>query len=147
MNGKEHATIGVIAACGVGVFLSYQTQHQPSVAEICGWAAGGLLGAKLPDVFEPAIHPRHRKFCHRGTVLASELAVMQSANLRRWIENLRDEATRHRTKALIDPNAASSHLLAALFLEFLVGLLPGLISGYASHLIADCTTPCGIPSI
>ena len=145
MNGKAHATIGLFAGSATGLALSIEANRRPTVAEVCGWAAGGLGGAKLPDILEPAIHPGHRKFCHSGTVLAADPAFLQSATIRSWIQWLHNEAAKQRTKALVNPDNAILHSIAALILEFLAGVLPAIPAGYASHLIADCTTPFGIP--
>jgi inner membrane protein len=145
MNGKAHAKIGLFAGCASGLALSIEANRQPAIAEVVGWAVGGIGGAKLPDILEPAFHPGHRKFCHSGTVLAADLAFLQSATLKSWIEWLHDEAANQRTKGLNEPDYAIWHSIAALLLEFLAGILPAIPGGYASHLLADCTTPCGIP--
>ena len=145
MNGKEHAAIGLFAGPVTGLALLIETNRSPTFAEVCGWAVGGLGGAKLPDILEPAIHPGHRQFCHSGTVLAADLAFLQSATLKSWIQWLHDEAAKQRMKALANPENAILHSMAALILEFAAGALPALFAGYASHLLADCTTPCGIP--
>jgi inner membrane protein len=145
MNGKAHATIGLFAGPATGLVLAIEADRSPTLGEICGWAAGGLSGAKLPDILEPTIHPGHRKFCHSGTVLVADLAFLQCGTLKSWIQWLHDEAAKQRTKALLDPGYAILHSIAALILEFLAGVLPAVPAGYASHLIADCTTPYGIP--
>jgi inner membrane protein len=145
MNGKAHATIGLFAGPATGLTLAIEANRSPTLAEICGWAAGGLGGAKLPDILEPAVHPGHRKFCHSGTILAADLAFLQSATLKSWIQWLHDESANQRTKASLDPDFAILHSIAALILEFLAGVLPAVAAGYASHLIANFTTPCGIP--
>src|ERR1700704_5045778 len=124
MNGKAHATIGLFAGPAIGLALAVEANRSPTFAEICGWAAGGLGGAKLPDILEPAIHPGHRKFCHSGTVLAADLAFLQSATLKSWIQWLHDEAAKQRTKGLTEPDYAIWHSIAALLLEFLAGVLP-----------------------
>ena len=145
MNGKAHTTIGLFAGPAMGLTLAIEAKRSPTLAEVCGWAAGGLGGAKMPDILEPAIHPGHRKFCHSGTVLAADIAFLQSATLKSSIQWLHDEAGKRRTKALLDPDYSIFYSIVALILEFLAGLLPAIPAGYASHLIADCTTPCGIP--
>ncbi len=145
MNGKAHATIGLLAGTGTGLALSIEANRRPAFAEVCGWAVGGVGGAKLPDILEPAIHPGHRKFCHSGTVLAADFAFLQSGTMKSWIQYLHNEATNQRAKASTDPNDAIWHSIAALILEFLAGLLPAIPAGYASHLLADLTTPCGLP--
>ena len=145
MNGKAHATIGLFAGAGTGIALSLGANRRPAFAEVCGWAVGGVGGAKLPDMLEPATHPGHRKVCHSGTVLAADFAFLQSGTLKSSIQYLRDEATKQRAKSLTDPNNAIWHSIAALIFEFLAGLLPAIPAGYVSHLLADLTTPCGLP--
>jgi inner membrane protein len=81
---------------------------------------GGLLGAKLPDVFEPAIHSHHRKFFH-SLVVAGGLAWAIRKVLD-WPRETREQ-----------------RLLRAAVL--------GVAVGYASHLALDAMTPRSLPLI
>ena|SRR5882672_6639188 len=147
MNAKAHALIGAGAGSLTGWTLAIKANREPTLPEICGWIVGGIGGAKLPDLLEPAYCPRHRKFCHSGCVLAIDLAFLQSQMLENWIQALHDKADEHRARSLSDPENALIYCLSAILCEFLAGVLPALFGGYASHLLADSTTPCGIPII
>ena len=107
--------------------------------------AGGIGGAKLPDLIEPAVCPGHRKFAHSGAVLAANLSSLQSQSLESGIQWLKGKAAERRLQAQLDPQTALWHSIIAAFLEFLAGVLPAVLGGYASHLICDATTPFGIP--
>ena len=147
MKAKAHALIGAGAGSITGFTLALRANREPTFPEVCGWVAGGISGAKLPDLLEPAHCPNHRKFCHSGSVLAADLAFLQSQTLQSWIQALHDKAAEHRSRSLSDPENALVYSICALLCEFLAGVLPALFGGYASHLLADSTTPCGIPFI
>jgi hypothetical protein len=134
MNGTAHMLGGAIGGPIAGAALSVQANRQPTFAEVCGWLAAGIGGAKLPDLLEPAYCPRH-------------LVLLQSKFLQDCIETLRNNAEEHHRLAQSDPNGPGLHRVWAYLLEFLAGVLPGLLGGYASHLILDSTTPCGLPLV
>lgn len=145
MNGKAHIIGGAIAGPMAGMLQSSRTNRQTTFPEVCGWLGGGILGAMGPDLLEPANHPHHRKFAHSAAVLVGDLALLQSQTLTTWIEGLGAEAAKQREKAQQNPEGWLLHSIAAWLLDLLAGLLPGLLGGYASHLLLDCTTPFGIP--
>lgn len=147
MNGKAHILGGAIGGPIAGAALSIQANRHPTFAEACGWVTSGIAGAKLPDLLEPAYCPRHRRFCHSTCVLAADLVVLQSKFLQDCIEALRTTAQEHHARAHSDPNGSGLHEVWGYLLEFLAGVLPGLLGGYASHLILDSTTPCGLPLV
>jgi membrane-bound metal-dependent hydrolase YbcI (DUF457 family) len=145
MNGKAHRLAGVIAGPATGIGLAIKANRPVSGPEVFGWVAGGIGGAKLPDLLEPAVCPGHRKFAHSGTLLAANLAFLQSQTLESWIQLLKSKAAANRLQAQLDPQSALLHSIIAGFLEFLAGVLPAVLGGYASHLFCDATTPFGIP--
>ena len=147
MNSPAHVGLGAIAGPLVGVSLTVQAQRQPTLPEVFGWFTGGIVGAKLPDLLEPAYCPRHRNFCHSACLLAADLALLKSPTLQGWIQSLLNKAAEHRSRSMADPENAFQYAVYAVLCEFLAGLLPALFGGYASHLLADSTTPCGIPFI
>jgi membrane-bound metal-dependent hydrolase YbcI (DUF457 family) len=147
MNGKAHTLGGIVGGPTAGISLSIQANRKPTFVEACGWVAAGIGGARVPDILEPAFCPRHREFCHSGTVLAIDLAALQSQTMQNWIEELRSKAREYHLWAQANPDGALMYSLLAYFLEFCAGALPGFLGGYASHLILDSTTPCGIPAI
>ena len=82
--------------------------------------ASAVIGAKLPDVVEPAIHSHHRQFFHSLLVLGGAVYAA------RWLWKWQPETTEQRC------------LRAALC---------GLLVGYCSHLGMDAFTPRSIPAI
>jgi len=83
-------------------------------------AGGGILGAKLPDVLEPAIHSHHRAFCHSLVVLGG--AAWAIFKILEWPRD-----------------TPGQRLLRATTL--------GVLLGYCSHLVLDSGTPRSIPLI
>ena len=145
MNGREHTLAGVIAGPTTGIGLAIKANRAVSGPELFGWVVGGISGSKLPDLLEPADCPRHRKFAHSGTLLAADLALIQSRTLESWIVWLKVKAAEYRRLAQLNPESALWRSIVAGFFEFLAGVLPALLGGYASHLVCDATTPFGIP--
>jgi membrane-bound metal-dependent hydrolase YbcI (DUF457 family) len=145
MNGHAHKTLGALTGPAVGISLSVKAHRRPRAAEALGWVAGGVVGAKLPDIIEPAHNPHHRKFAHSAIVLQGNVAILRSCELQCSIQWLHDAADRQRAKTGESPLVDFLRELFALFLEFLAGVLPGVTAGYASHLFADWTTPKRIP--
>lgn len=147
MNGKAHTIGGLVGGPVAGWATSIKANRQPTLMEVCGWFAAGVAGARLPDVLEPAFCPRHRKFCHSGCILALDLAALQSQTLQDIIEGLMLEAKSYHLLADTNEDNQFWYRLSAYLLEFSAGALPGLLGGYASHLILDSTTPCGLPFV
>lgn len=79
---------------------------------------GGIVGAKLPDILEPAIHSHHRAFFH-SLVMAGGIAWAIQKILSRSRET------------------PGQRLFRAAVL--------GIAVGYVSHLALDALTPRGLP--
>ena len=68
-NRKLHIMMGAVAA---GCFnlgnqvLKSQDKGELSIdiGDVLLASTFGAIGGALPDVFEPPIHPNHRRFCH-----------------------------------------------------------------------------------
>lgn len=121
-NFKVHFAVGA----GVGIaanVIKQATQKTVHPArdfdwlEMLAWGAGGAVLASLPDLLEPATHPRHRGFFH-SLVFAGLIGFVLRTVWRS--ERVRRE---HR--------------------EFFG--LSGL--AYLSHLALDFITPFGLPFI
>lgn len=136
---------GAIAGPATGIGLALRSNRSVSGLELCGWVAGGVGGAKLPDLLEPADCPGHRKFAHSATILTADLALLKSQALESWIKWLKSKAAEYRLHAQLNPESALWSSLFAGLLEFLAGVLPAMLGGYASHLFCDATSPFGIP--
>ena len=145
MNGNAHLIGGALSGPVTGAVLAKRSNRQPTLPEIGGWLLGGIAGAKTPDLLEPAYCPRHREVCHSVSVLALDVALLQSRPLENWIQSFHRKAADYRRRSQLEPGNAFLFSLLALLFELLAGLLPGFLGGYASHLILDSTTPCGLP--
>lgn len=127
-----HDLLGVLAGVGVTYASARLNGRDPSPFELMGGGLSGALGARLPDTFEPAIHPHHRQFAHSVTFASATGATVGRAGLR--IQEKLAQAAQ----------VADEPWKGAL-LSFLAGLSAGATPGYISHLVADATTPKGIP--
>ena len=118
MRRQTHLLIGA-AAFVAYTYPLYLLLHLPSGTMLIGFFAS-LFGSVMPDVLEPARDWTHRGFCH------SRRAMRFSA----WTFAI--TAVLGLFQAL-DPQLLASYLASGFFL------------GYALHLLADSTTPAGLP--
>jgi membrane-bound metal-dependent hydrolase YbcI (DUF457 family) len=114
-NKLVHAVIGGVAGLFVYGVYKYLKNEKMSLEGAVGSIALGSLVGLTPDVVEPATNPNHRHFFHS---LAS-LAILIFANCKGW---------------------QSEKLTDIQKLALLVASV-----GYGSHLLADCSTPKGLP--
>jgi hypothetical protein len=143
-NRATHEIVG--AGCGAAFTLlrvgDASTPH--AFAEVLGGAVGGWVGGLLPDVFEPATTPNHRKLAH--SVVAG--GTLTLARLAEWQAACRTEARScgaHALEMALGSNARRRAEWDALAWRFLAGILTGIVAGYASHLMLDAGTAKGLP--
>ena len=117
-NFEEH--FGISALTGLVSYLAAKKQlgNEPVTAgEAVGVAILSGVVGTLPDTFEPPTNPKHRKFFHS----ASSLGILAAAN-ERMVQ--KPELTSNQKAFLIALSVA-----------------------YAMHVLADSTTPTGIPPL
>ncbi len=158
---KTHTVGGVATGMGYSAFRAKEESTQNLVTEMVGGAAGGYVGALLPDVLEPALSSWHRSAAHSCTAGA---AIVYSKDVLSGFEKFCREqgdacALQHKTlqmrpdplqpngfvAAPVDPFILLSLKIAELFWRFLAGFANGLAAGYISHLALDAVTPRSIP--
>ncbi|MCC6649277.1 MAG: metal-dependent hydrolase [Polyangiaceae bacterium] len=131
-NRDDHDALGALFG-GLSVLVSAAAAgREPTLGELLGGVAGGVLGSRIPDVLEPAVHPNHRKVAHSfaAAALTGRFVVPAAHRLHA------DGATQAESK--LDP--------ALKFLQqFAAGASVGAVAGYGSHLVADASTPKGLP--
>ena len=118
MRRQTHLLIGA-AAFVAYTWPLYLLLHLPSGTMLIGFFAA-LFGSVMPDVLEPARDWSHRGFCH------SRRAMKISA----WAFAITGAVGLFQS---LDPQLLASYLASGFFL------------GYALHLLADSTTPAGLP--
>ena len=145
-NGEVHKFVGTLAGTG---FAYYAARNQPDISrviEALGGAVGGFVGGKLPDVFDPPLHPRHRSVAH--AIVPLGVAAHQCARyLQTWQETLRRFAQNEaalKTQSQ-DPLERIWHSMLEFAYRLISGAIAGLIAGYASHVALDAVTPSGLP--
>ncbi len=143
---RTHRTVGTFAGGG---YALARARHQPTehvLLEVIGGLLAGALGARLPDVFDPPIHPGHRGLAH-GVLPVTAAGVAAVTVLNGWQDRLRAEADR---RAALRASAATPlerlwHGLLAWLSRIGAGALAGIIAGYGSHVILDAVTPASLP--
>ncbi len=118
MRRQTHLLIGALAFVAY-TYPLYLILHPPAGTMLVGFFAS-LFGSVMPDVLEPARTWSHRGFCH------SRRSMKASA----WIFAF---------TAVIGLFQIYDH---ELYLSYLAS---GFFLGYALHLLADSTTPAGLP--
>jgi hypothetical protein len=147
-NHRTHVRVGAVAG---GAAAAYLARHQPgplALAETLGGGLAGALGAKIPDILEPAVHSWHRSTAHSVTVGGGAVAVAMRS-VRSWQRHCRDQVAQHSRQQAesADPIVGLWHGLMVLVWSFLCGVAPGMAAGYMSHLALDACTPRGLPVI
>lgn len=147
-NGPVHRAVGIASGGGLAW---HRARSQPAphvVAETVGGVVGGLVGARLPDLIDPPIHPRHRGIGH-GIVPVALGASLAFLRLDGWQESLRSEADRRAQLRRGSSSVLGSalHWLVEIFCRFASGALAGFVGGYLSHVALDGFTPAGLPLV
>ena len=118
MRRQTHLLIGAVAFVAY-TYPLYLLLHLPSGTMLIGFFAA-LSGSVMPDVLEPARDWTHRGLCHsRRAMRITAYGFAFTAVIGLF--------------QVIDPELYLSYLVSGFFL------------GYAMHLVADSTTPAGLP--
>jgi membrane-bound metal-dependent hydrolase YbcI (DUF457 family) len=158
---RTHIVGGVATGVGYSAFQAKEQSTPNLVTEMVGGAAGGYVGALLPDFLEPALSSWHRSAAHSCTAGA---AIVYSKDVLAGFEKFCREqadlcALQHKTlqmrpdpwqpnvfvPAPADPFMLLSLKIAEVCWRFLAGFANGLAAGYISHLALDAVTPRSIP--
>ncbi len=115
-NRLEHEIIGALTG-GIITLFNKGEAHKGIINPFTGMLVG-KYAALLPDVFEPAFHPNHRKFFHSWMFLSLVGLSLYNA----W-----------KTKPVTTAKQIGKWFL----------LIGG--AAYASHLLRDSITPKGLP--
>jgi hypothetical protein len=146
-NRDVHRPVGAISGTGFAYYHARNFPVEHALAEAMGGAAGGWLGAALPDWIDPATSPNHRHVGHGwanvvGAVWFSADAIL---DLQQRLRNRADTIHTERYYLTNDFQRLLS-MIAEFLLRFLAGLLNGITTGYISHLLLDALTARGIPT-
>jgi hypothetical protein len=144
-----HGRLGAFAGAGATLLIPDDLPVEARLTIALSAAAAGYAGGRLPDILEPAVHAWHRELFHGGAFGAGVawLALDWGACA---VRRLLDEAKQIRARRLAAP-PGQQDLAGFWFQEHrryaTVGFLIGLPVGYLSHLLADASTPCGLPLV
>jgi membrane-bound metal-dependent hydrolase YbcI (DUF457 family) len=147
-NRRTHRTFGVIAGVSLAFALSRGQPILRRVIELIGAAVAGLLAARVPDWFEPADFPNHRKLFH-GLLPNALFIIYCARRLRPCQSSLRSRADSHAEMARRAQTAGLKfwHCLLEFSCRLLSGAAAGALAGYGSHLALDFITPRSLPPI
>jgi hypothetical protein len=139
----------VVGALAGGVAAGVNAKDEQlfyMVLEIGGGILGGIHGAQLPDLLEPANIPRHRGPVH-GWAAGAGATWAGVKHLPTFAMRARALAAELESRALQEPGPLRSLLLflAAVACHLAAGYVVGAAAGYASHLLLDAGTPEALP--
>ncbi|MCK4792701.1 MAG: metal-dependent hydrolase [Desulfobacteraceae bacterium] len=147
-NKKTHTQIGAISGMAMTICRSDGQLIEDRVLESLGGIIGGYLGGIMPDVLDPPNWPGHRSFTHSVSGGAITLASADSV-LSVWENYFRSLSNRFKVRKCEQESDVDRVIFGLLEIlsRIAVGIGPGLIAGYFSHLALDCTTPKRLPII
>ncbi len=147
-NSPIHIVTSTPAGAGYAFYKAKNQNDLTKFWETLGGAAGGYVGAILPDRVDPPIHPGHRSWGHGlGPVTAA--TVVWSQGLDEWQNSLREYADHHgqlRAQAT-DLLSTAWHGFVEWVLRLLSGFIAGIGAGYLTHVALDFGTPRCLPLI
>lgn len=144
--GRTHRAIGTLAGGGFALAKAQQQRPEHLLLEVLGGLVAGSLGARLPDVFDPPVHPGHRSVAD-GIAPVAEVGRVAIRGLDGAQVRLRAEADR---RAALRASATTPlqrlwQAVLEIFCRLGAGALAGLLGGYGSHVALDALTPAGLP--
>lgn len=116
-NAAQHGLIGTATGVGTYLFMCRRLARKVDFGEMLLCAGLGLITSAVPDIVEPALHSHHRQFFH--SVTAGSVLTGFALNRCSHNNELWDDFTK---------------ILAAV-----------AVTSYLSHLVADLSTPRGLP--
>lgn len=145
MNAKVHVPAGAISGLLYGATRPGQTEDYGALVEWIGATIGGGLGALVPDLLEPAIHPLHRSTAHSYVAMSG--VIWMDSQLQQWQIKIREKALEYRRCRELSQNGFGSFLfwMGEMLCFAFAGLIAGILAGYVSHLVLDLVTPAGLP--
>ncbi len=143
-----HAQVGGLVGASAALLLADQA-GQPAdhlCLETLGGLLGGSAGGLVPDLLEPAIGWNHRRTGHSLATGAS-ITTLTATQVRNLQAQLRAHADAIATLGRQEPPPARAALLALreAGIRLLAGAVPGIATGYLSHLVLDSQTWQGLP--
>lgn len=149
MAGRyDHCVAGAISGGALAFHYAADLGERERLLETIGGCLFGILGARLPDIFDPPTSPNHRGAAHSAGAAICSIGKVQ-AGIAAWQETLRAFAEDEMQAARLNAGRPEErgHLFVGTLLSLAAGAIPGLVAGYASHLVLDALTPKGLPLI
>lgn len=147
-NRTAHATAAIPSGMAFAAYRARRQRPRRLAVETAGGAVGGYIGGRLPDLIDPPDCPNHRGVGHSllSIAVAGTVVYYKLSDVEEWFRRLADEA-KLRADNTTDQILRAFFLATESALRFIVGLIAGVVGGYASHLALDFTTPLGLPLI
>jgi membrane-bound metal-dependent hydrolase YbcI (DUF457 family) len=146
MDAKKHRAVGIAAGAGIAITTHRAENTLELIIEALAGAAGGALGAKLPDWAEPAVSSWHRGPIHSLAVTGTTMLTARDG-IRQLDHNVQQHiaALRRKQSTAVTPEERQQQMLEILVWLAVVAFCKGVAIGYLSHVAMDATTPRGIP--
>ncbi len=143
---KEHLAVGIIAGLGVGLATAVLVEKRDRWLHVVTCTLSAGVGARLPDVMEPALSPNHRGVAHSVAAGVGVGVLMRARHHARCLE-LALECDRRAAALQRDSPQWGAEVRGARLWRLAAAALLGLLAGYASHLVMDGATPRSLPLI
>jgi membrane-bound metal-dependent hydrolase YbcI (DUF457 family) len=147
MNGGVHKAVGAgVGIAAVAVFRSIEKSKPLGILELAGGAVGGMIGASLPDILEPATSSYHRGPAHSMAFSSGIVygAIKGLGEIRASLDKKAAEL-QYKSEKADDWLMSLLYQIGAWAVEFITGALTAVVPGYVSHIALDATTPRGVP--
>lgn len=143
-NRNDHIKYALGVQSLIEIFRSSRLSGDDRSWDIAGALLGATFGGVLPDLLEPASSPNHRQFAH-GVLPAMAVAWFGRGEHQKGCDVLyawANAAPRPGDLAVL----FNSQNETPRWLRFVIaGFFRAVPNGYATHLVADATTPRGLP--
>ena len=136
-NRHEHRVIALLGQAPFELCRGHRLTSADRLADSIGAFMGAVFGADLPDRLEPADSPHHRQAAH-GIIPAIGAVILAGSMYRGFVQDLYDQAE-------ATPADSDTHEALRLLRFMAAGFVRAAPNGYLSHLVADSTTPRGLP--
>ena len=145
-NRGTHVGIALVAQLGVELLRKSVLSDDDRLQDVRQQSLGATCGGVLPDILEPALSPDHRQFAH-GMIPAAAVAWFGQGKHREGCDALYVWAKSAPGLGEGVQSGSSQAELPRWFRFIVAGFFRALPVGYVSHLIADATTPRGLPML
>lgn len=143
-NKKTHDAAATIVGAVVGMQLMATEDSLTRILEVMAAVGGAIVGSRLPDLIEPAVHSHHRGVAH-ALIPAGTVYLALFADSRAVCAQKAGECRTRAQACAIGSRERANHESLCLLWNLTAAALAGFAYGYLSHIALDACTPRGVP--